>query len=184
MTVNRRAFFSRGFARALEQAARVFEDELAPARFVRPPGALPESTFLAACTRCGACAEACPPRAIRLLGAEGGLAVGTPVLEPALTACTMCETMPCAAACPTEALDLPPAGWRGVRLATITVDTARCLPYREVQCGVCARVCPVGERALALDEEGRPVLGDGCTGCGVCIAACVTTPSSLTAWPP
>lgn len=183
MAVNRRAFFSQGFARALERAARVLDDELAPARFVRPPGALPESAFLAACTRCGACADACPPHAIRLLGADTGLAVGTPALELALTACTMCADMPCAAACPTDALDVPPAGWRGVRLASLSLDTTRCLPFQDVQCGICARICPVGEQALALDEQGRPVLGDGCTGCGACVQACVTTPSSLTASP-
>jgi Fe-S-cluster-containing hydrogenase component 2 len=46
---------------------------------------------------------------------------------------------------------------------------------------VCARACPVGPRALALDEEGRPVLKvEGCVGCGVCVRACVTSPSSLT----
>ena len=183
MTVDRRRFFTQGLGRALREVVRVVDDELAPARFVRPPGALPESTLLAACTRCGACASACPPQVIRLLGGEAGLAVGTPALEPALGACTMCETMPCAAACPTDALAVPAAGWRGVRLARLALDTARCLPFQEVQCGLCARVCPVGEAALALDEAGRPVLGDACTGCGACATACVTTPSSLTLSP-
>jgi Pyruvate/2-oxoacid:ferredoxin oxidoreductase delta subunit len=38
----------------------------------------------------------------------------------------------------------------------------------------------VGERALALDDAGRPVIKfEGCVGCGVCVRACVTTPSSL-----
>ena len=27
---------------------------------LRPPGALPEKDFLAACTRCGQCVQACP----------------------------------------------------------------------------------------------------------------------------
>lgn len=60
-----------------------------------------------------------------------------------------------------------------------TVDEGRCLPFNNVQCGVCARVCPVGEAALRLDERGRPVVGEGCTGCGACIDACVTLPPSL-----
>ena len=29
---------------------------------LRPPGALPEKDFLAACTRCGQCVQACPYR--------------------------------------------------------------------------------------------------------------------------
>ncbi|MBX9928232.1 MAG: 4Fe-4S dicluster domain-containing protein [Gemmatimonadaceae bacterium] len=59
------------------------------------------------------------------------------------------------------------------------VDAVRCLPFRDVACGVCARVCPVGEAALRLDERGRPVIGGACTACGQCIDACVTAPSSL-----
>ena len=47
----------------------------------------------------------------------------------------------------------------------------------------CAQVCPVGYDALHLDEMGRPVLGDACTGCGICIIACVTAPKSLSASP-
>jgi len=38
----------------------------------------------------------------------------------------------------------------------------------------------VGEKALALDSGGRPVIRpEGCVGCGVCVTACVTSPSSL-----
>jgi len=38
----------------------------------------------------------------------------------------------------------------------------------------------VGARALVMDAGGRPVLRpEGCVGCGVCVTACVTTPSSL-----
>jgi len=39
----------------------------------------------------------------------------------------------------------------------------------------------VGERALALDEDGRPVLKvEGCVACGVCVRDCITVPSSFT----
>ncbi|MGH7700587.1 MAG: 4Fe-4S dicluster domain-containing protein [Gemmatimonadales bacterium] len=45
---------------------------------------------------------------------------------------------------------------------------------------MCARACPVGERALAMDARGHPVIkAEGCVGCGVCVTACVTTPSSF-----
>jgi len=60
----------------------------------------------------------------------------------------------------------------------------RCIAFHEVECGVCARACPVGDRALSLDDRGRPVLkAEGCVGCGVCVRACVTTPPSLTLSP-
>lgn len=182
--LDRRGFLTRGLARALGQAADRLLDDIAPTHYIRPPGALPEAAFLAACTRCGECIPVCPVDAIRPLGAAEGVARGTPVLDVASTACVMCEDMPCASACPTDALTVPVDGWRGVRIASIVVDTGRCLPYREVTCGVCALACPVGEGALSLDGAGRPVFGAECTGCGICIEACVTTPSSLAALPP
>ena len=188
--LDRRGFLTRGFARALGQAADRLLDEIAPTRHIRPPGALPEPAFLAACTRCQECVPVCPVNAIRTLDADHGVARGTPVLDVAHTACVMCEDMPCAAACPTDALTRPANGWGdhagggGLTMASIVVDRARCLPYREVACGVCARVCPIGERAITLDGIGGPVFGTECTGCGICVTACVTNPSSLAATPP
>lgn len=182
--LGRRAFFTKGLARALGQAADALGEGPGGASWMRPPGALPERAFVAACTRCGACASACPPKAIRFVPATAGLAAGTPMLEVALTACTMCPDMPCATACPTDALMLPEQRWAGTLLAALLVDETRCLAHRDVACGICARVCPIGERALALDQRGRPIVGDACTGCGMCIDACVTTPSSLAAEPP
>ena len=182
--VSRRDFFTRGLSRAIGRAATVLGEEIAPARYVRPPGALPEAAFVAACTRCGACADACPPRVIRMESQGAGLAVGTPTLDLATGACLMCPDMPCATACPTSALAVPDDGWAQVRLADLLLDTARCLPHRDVACGICALACPVGEGALATDDRGRPVVGAACTGCGQCLSACVTTPTSLAARPP
>jgi ferredoxin-type protein NapG len=181
--VSRRAFFTTGLGRALEHAADALSQRIAPRAYVRPPGALPEAAFVGACTRCGDCVRACPAGAILTLDTSAGLATGTPVLEPAITACVMCAEMPCATACPTEALTVPADGWRAVRLAELAIDAERCIAYRDVSCGVCARACPVGEAAIGLDARGRPRLAAGCTGCGICISACVTTPSSIHALP-
>lgn len=181
--LDRRGFFTRGLQRAVQQAVDAFADRLAPESFIRPPGALPEPAFVAACTRCGECIGVCPVQAIRALPASAGLAAGTPALDVAATACVMCETMPCAAACPTPALEVPPWGWRDVRMARVTIDPARCITWRDVECGICARVCPVGPDALRMDDRGRPVVGAACTGCGQCISACVTGPSSIAATP-
>jgi MauM/NapG family ferredoxin protein len=181
--LDRRGFFAQGLQRALREAVDAFGARVAPSRYVRPPGALPEPAFLGACTRCEKCADVCPVHAITKLSPSHGLAAGTPVLDVATNACIMCETMPCAAACPTDALEVPAWGWRDAKLAVVAIDTARCITYRDVECGICARVCPVGEDALKMDERGRPVIGEACTGCGRCISACVTAPSSISAAP-
>lgn len=177
--VDRRSFFSLGFRRVLGSAIDQVEKKVSAGGHIRPPGALVEPAFLAACTRCGECERACPVHAIRPLGTQFGLASGTPVLNPALTACVMCDGMPCAAACPTPALEIPDNGWRDVRMSRITIDEDRCIAFNNTECGVCTRVCPVGEDALRLDARGRPVIGDACTGCGSCVGACVTAPSSI-----
>src|SRR6478735_6976891 len=92
------------------------EERFIRRRFVRPPGALPEMAFLAACTRCGACSDACPPRAIRVAPSSEGFAAGTPHLEVELQPCIACADMPCATACPTGALTVPEKKWSGYKL--------------------------------------------------------------------
>jgi MauM/NapG family ferredoxin protein len=152
---------------------------VAPRRYFRPPGALPEPAFLAACTRCGYCVEACPVRAIAPAPTGAGLAAGTPAIDPMVQPCVACDGMFCATVCPTGALVPPPTGWAHERLGELSLDTERCIAYQGHECGVCARVCPIGPEALDLDEKGRPVIGAACVGCGVCTRACVTSPTSL-----
>lgn len=178
---NRRAFLRRAFSGAIDHVARATEERLIQRRYVRPPGALPEIGFLAACTRCGECAAVCPPSAIRYVGSEGGLAAGTPYLEPDQVACIACPDMPCAASCPTDALIVPDTGWTGLPLGRITFHPDRCITFKGEACDICVQACPIGPNALALDAEGRPILKrEGCVACGVCVRACPTTPSSLT----
>lgn len=181
--LDRRSFFSQGLTRALREIVGAVEEKVVRAQYQRPPGALPEAAFLAACTRCGECSAVCPVHAITKLPPSAGLAAGTPTLDVAVTACIMCEEMPCAAACPTPALEVPAWGWRDAQVAKVEIDASQCITYRDVECGICARVCPVGEDALKMDDRGRPVIGAACTGCGQCLNACVTTPSSLRAHP-
>jgi ferredoxin-type protein NapG len=178
---NRRSFFRRIFGDTVERVARATEERVVQQRYVRPPGALPEVAFLAACTRCGECVSACPAGVILQVSPRGGLAAGTPYLEPARMPCLACADMPCARACPTDALDFPATGWQEVRLGRIEFHPERCVTFEGKPCGVCATVCPVGERALSLDEDGRPVLkAEGCVGCGSCVRECITIPSSFT----
>lgn len=184
VTGDRRAFFRRAFGGALDHMARATEERVVQRRYVRPPGALPELGFLAACTRCGKCAEVCPPSAIRHAGSEGGLAAGTPYLEPDIVACVACAEMPCAASCPTGALTVPDAGWDGARLGRVTFHPERCITFRGDACAICVQACPRGSEALAMDSEGHPVLKlEGCVACGVCVRECPTSPSSFTFTP-
>lgn len=180
-TGDRRSFLRRAFGGAMDHMARATEERLIHRRYVRPPGALPEIAFLTACTRCGECAAACPPAAIRYAGPDGGLAAGTPYLELDQVACIACADMPCAASCPTDALIAPEDGWSGLRLGRITFHPDRCITFRGEACAICVQACPVGPRALVLDTAGHPVLKlEGCVACGVCVRDCPTTPSSLT----
>lgn len=175
---SRRGFLGEALKFAARQAGAMLSERVAPRRHFRPPGALPEPAFLAACTRCGYCMDACPVHAVVAAPTSAGLATGTPVVEPASQPCVACEGMFCASVCPTGALVLPADGWASERIGDLALDAERCIAFQGIECGICVRTCPVGPEAIDLDQ-GRPVILGGCVGCGVCVRACVTSPSSL-----
>jgi MauM/NapG family ferredoxin protein len=177
---DRREFFRATLGRLGQEVADRTERRIAVERFFRPPGAVDEISFLSLCTRCDRCIEVCPPHALVRAPSSAGLAAATPVIDMPRQPCIACPDMPCAAACPTGALVLPERRWEGHRLGWLELVPERCIAFHDLGCGVCATACPIGERALSLDERGRPVLkAEGCVGCGVCVRACVTTPPSL-----
>jgi ferredoxin-type protein NapG len=72
---------------------------------LRPPGALEESQFLAACIKCGQCVQVCPVQAIKLADAMDGFGMGVPFIEARSQACDFsCDAVQCVLACPTGAL--------------------------------------------------------------------------------
>jgi ferredoxin-type protein NapG len=72
---------------------------------LRPPGALAEQVFLAACIKCGQCVQVCPVQAIVLADLDDGLGCGTPYIDPRHQACDFsCDALSCILACPTGAL--------------------------------------------------------------------------------
>jgi len=181
---DRRRFFNDAVGEWTERLMDRAERKVVRENYLRPPGALPEVGFLAACTRCGDCVKACPPSAIKEVPTNGGLAAGTPYIDPLRQACAVCADIPCAAACPTEALTVPPDGWSHYRLGLLEFVPENCLTYKGMPCTVCLGACPVGEAALTGDEAGHPVLRvEGCVGCGMCLQSCVSTPKSFTLTP-
>ena len=134
---------------------------------LRPPGAVDERAFLAGCTKCNECANACPVEAIFSAPPRFGSAAGTPMIDPMQAPCVMCEDTPCIAACEPNVLQAE----LGLRMGTAKIKQPHCLAFNGTICTVCSERCPV-EGALALDQ-GRPVINEqACTGCGVCQYVC------------
>lgn len=167
-----------------------------PAQALRPPGALPEDDFLAACIRCGLCVRECPYDTLRLadLG-EDGPATGTPFFTARDVPCEMCEDIPCVAACPTGALDKGLGSIDDARMGVaVLADQETCLNLLGLRCDVCYRVCPAIDRAITLEisHNGRTghhaifaptVHAEHCTGCGKCEAACVLPEAAIKVLP-
>jgi len=138
---------------------------------LRPPWALAEPAFLAACTACDRCIQACPEQV--LVRAGGGL----PVFEPARGECTFCGD--CADACAPRALQRgASAPW-----GHVAVLGEACLTGQGVVCLSCAEACP--ERAIRMQRRGPvavPVIDPAtCSGCGACVGVCPTAAVSLRA---
>ncbi len=165
-------------------------------RRIRPPGALPEKSFLARCVRCGECMKVCPTNALHPSLAEAGLeGLWTPVVAPRIGYCEPSCAL-CGQVCPTGAIwefTSGEKGWMGaekrprtIRLGTAFYDRGRCLPWSmATECIVCEEWCPVTPKAIYLrpaevfDREGKPrqvrqpyVDADLCVGCGACEFAC------------
>jgi len=166
-----------------------------PAEALRPPGALDEEGFLAACVRCGLCVRDCPYDTLSLAALGDGVVPGTPYFTARAVPCEMCEDIPCVKACPTGALDpaLEDIGEARMGLAAL-VDQENCLNFLGLRCDVCYRVCPVIDKAITLQTRHNPrsdrhalfiptVHSDHCTGCGKCEKSCVLEEAAIKVLP-
>lgn len=167
-----------------------------PADALRPPGALAEGDFLAACIRCGLCVRDCPYDTLKLaeLGVDG-TATGTPYFTARTIPCEMCEDIPCVVACPTGALDKNLKDIDDAQMGVaVLVDTENCLNALGLRCDVCYRVCPVIDEAITLELQHNPTSGhhaifmptvhaDRCTGCGKCEKSCVLPEAAIKVLP-
>ena len=134
---------------------------------LRPPGAIEEREFLAACTGCGDCVAACAPRAIALDGPAGARGEPTPRIDPYSAPCRLCSDLPCISACGSGALraEAPAA------LGLAHVLPMECLNRLGSPCTVCAERCPI-EGALRMAGDLPQVDAGLCTGCGICAHVC------------
>ncbi len=183
---------------------------------LRPPGALKESDFLKTCIKCGLCVEACRNRDGNIIYNEKGKRVGTkeptlrlakpgenkPLGTPYFIArdipCFMCDDIPCAASCPSGALDIKSLVNKKTKKPDITkarmglaiVHKESCIAYWGLQCDACYRACPFMGKALTIDMQMNKRTGkhafllpvvhsDFCTGCGLCEHACVVEKAAI-----
>lgn len=132
----------------------------------RPPWALPEAAFVARCTRCDACVEACPTGVLR--HAEGGY----PVVDFSRAACSFCAR--CVEQCTPQALSLAAAAQPWALKAAIGQG---CLALHGVECRVCGECCEGSAIRFRLRVGGvalPAVDAEACTGCGACVGPCPT----------
>lgn len=132
---------------------------------IRPPWALPEAAFIAACTRCGDCAPACP---------EHVIAIGSgayPQLDFSHDGCSFCAA--CVGVCTTGALrrdtDTQTPWANKVEL------TPGCLTLSGIVCRSCGEHCDTGAIHFQLPRGGVAcprIDAVACTGCGACIGVC------------
>ncbi len=153
---------------------------------LRPPGALPEDDFLAACIRCGHCIEVCPPEALFMVSLSDGLSVGTPAWDWQGKTCDLCqaeEILHCIDVCPTTALS-PVSDPRKIDMGEAVIDRERCFAWNGAICRTCWHVCPFPGEAIVFDPSLRVMIDEEkCVGCALCVEACITDPTSISITP-
>jgi len=165
-----------------------------PAYAIRPPGALAENKFQAACLRCGQCVRACPYKILHLAELGEEIPTGTPYFIARTGPCRMCEDMPCIRACPSGALSKIPTIYESRMGLAVLLDHENCLNYLGLRCDVCYRACPLIDEAITLDVRVNqrsgvhtlfiPVIhSKHCTGCGKCEHTCVLDNAAIKVLP-
>ncbi len=169
--ITRRAFFSLSAAATgllcLGGLASLFRRY----RFLRPPGAAANPSFLSQCIKCQRCQQICPTGVIvSVLVTEDVQSAGTPRFDLRAGDCTLC--MKCVEVCPTGAL--LPLSKEQVRLGIATVDKERCIAWTWKGCTLCEPECAT--HAIVLDESRRPTVDASlCNGCGRCEHVCIVS---------
>ena len=166
-----------------------------PADAIRPPGALAERDFLAACARCGLCVRDCPYDILKLSELGGDVATGTPYFVARQGACEMCTDIPCVPACPTGALDHELTDITKARMGlAVLIDQETCIAFQGLRCEVCFNACPLRGKAITIDYRPNTrtgkhavfppvVASEYCTGCGLCERVCILEEAAIKVMP-
>jgi ferredoxin-type protein NapG len=175
-------FFKRVFIQGENPLLNAYSENV-----LRPPAAVDEKNFMALCIRCNRCLEVCPYGSIKRAGL--GPTIGTPHVLPEQKACYLC--MACCRLCPTGALDPNLRSPEKVTMGRAKIDTSICYSHLFLEhdvlpemsgnkigalCNTCYNVCPLQEKAIALEKNLYPVILEGCVGCGICVERCPTRP--------
>lgn len=154
--------------------------DLAPRKKVlRPPGALPEESFIRTCILCQECIRVCPTGGLRPAGLESGLSsLGTPILVPRQGGCALNPSCPdmCAQVCPVGAIQ--PVRKDQFKIGIAKVHREACLAWDQgAKCLVCVEACL---NSAAIAYSGRVTVDPNrCTGCGRCESGCPVPGSAI-----
>jgi len=156
-------------------------------KLIRPPGAIPEPNFLAACIKCGNCMRACPTNFLQPTLLEAGVeGMFSPTGVGQKGYCEYNCTV-CGQACPTKAItELSLTKKQTVKIGTACIDKSRCLTYAyNKPCIVCEEHCPTPIKAIwtekveIKDRNGKTILIAQphvdpalCIGCSICENVC------------
>jgi MauM/NapG family ferredoxin protein len=145
---------------------------------IRPPGALPESEFLARCIRCGECMKACPTNTLQPIGLMAGFSAFyspkiTPRRGPCEPSCNVCGQV-----CPTgaiRAIALEEKMW--AKIGTAHILKHKCLVWEfGKKCLICDEFCPYNAVEFKMVPDipiAVPYVNeDRCSGCGFCQHHC------------
>lgn len=148
-------------------------------RPLRPPGALPETDFIARCIRCGKCAQVCPYKSIKIATLLDGIMImDTPFIDARRIPCYLC--MKCLPVCPSGALNRRLKDKKDVRMGIARINKKECLAWQGTLCRSCYQSCPIFDEAIRMDIELRPIVDkDKCVGCGVCENVCPVEPAAI-----
>jgi len=145
-------------------------------RLLRPPGSVPEQTFLRLCVRCGECMKVCPTNTLQPCLFESSLeGIWSPRLFARLAGCDQTCKL-CGTVCPTGAIrNLTLEEKKHAKIGTAVIDEKRCLVWEEDKlCLICDEQCPYNAIVFRWEKGFRRpfVVDNKCNGCGFCEEQC------------